>query len=219
MPLSNVEGPPTVKGALARDPEMQKVSRRLASLALAHVEQEGRLRVRQREQLRRALATAGETLCWTEVAIGAGDSVDDMTSDVMKLAKSGARALARELAKELADKRTEMARLGKIADATRKMAENAKTSYPTDVTFSVTARNASQELVTKTETLTANDADEAIGIAETIEKKIAARAKLTDMMIVELEEKQTQLNTMKRTIPEFVKGSKGLLREVMITLQ
>ena len=51
--------PLTLKAMMTLEPELDGVCRQLAALALAQLEQESPLGVRQTEQLRRALTTAG----------------------------------------------------------------------------------------------------------------------------------------------------------------
>jgi hypothetical protein len=219
MPRKKAEKPQAPRKVLARSPEMLEVSRQLATVALARVEQDGHLSVRQREQLRRALSTAGDTLGWIRSATGSKDSVAAVSKDVLKMAKVGAKAMAKDLAEELAKKRTEMTQVSEAAEAARALAEDPDTVYPTEMTYYFTARNASQGLVTKTETIEANDAKEALSASESIERNIAGRAKLADLMVLDLEAKQGQIEVMTRTLPEFVKFSHELLREVLVTLQ
>jgi hypothetical protein len=202
-----------------RSPELQDVARQVASLALAKVEQDGSLSIRQREQLRRAFSAAGDTLGWTRTVAMTGEPAKEVRNDVMSVSKRGAKLLAGDLADELEKKRSEVAQLEKIASLARELAENPETSYPTDVSYSYTTRDASQELVTRTETLTLNNAQEMHGAADTIEKTIAGRGKLTDLMINDLEEKRERLDLMTRTLPDFLKSSHGLLREVVATLE
>ena len=204
---------------MARSPELQDVARELATLALAKVEQDGALSIRQREQLRRAFSAAGDTLGWTRAVLTTGEPPGDVRKDVMSMSKRGAKLLAGDLAEELERKRTEVAQLEDAASSARKLAEDPETVYPTEVTYSYTARDASQELVTKTETLTLNDPQETLGAAEAIEKTVAGRGKLTDLMIIDLEERQERLDIMTRTLPEFLESSHELLREVVATLQ
>jgi hypothetical protein len=112
-----------------------------------------------------------------------------------------------------------MTQVSEAAEAARALAEDPDTVYPTEMTYYFTARNASQVLVTKTETIEANDAKEALSASESIERNIAGRAKLADLMVLDLEAKQGQIEVMTRTLPEFVKFSHELLREVLVTLQ
>ena len=127
--------------------------------------------------------------------------------------------MARDLAEEVARKRTEMSQLRDVATSARKLAEDPDTTYPAEITYSYTVRDPSQGLVTKTETLTVNDAVEALAAAETIERNSTGRAKLTDLMILDLEQKQGRLEVMTRTLSDFLKSSHELLREVIANLQ
>jgi len=219
MPRKKVEKPQAPKKVLARSPEMIEVSRQLSTVALARVEQDGHLSVRQREQLRRALSTAGDMLGWIRRSASSKDSVSEVSKDVLKMAKVGAKAMAKDLEAELASKRTEMDQVMEAAAAARTVSEDPDTTYPTEMTYYFTARNASQVLVTKTETIEANDAKEAMSASESIERNIAGRQKLSDLMTLELEGRQERIEVMTRTLPDFVKFSHPLLREVLVTLQ
>ena len=219
MPRKTVEGPQSLRSMLARSPEIQEVARQLASLALALVEQEGPLGVRQREQLRRALATAGDALGWTGTAASNGDSVVVASKDVLTMARSGARSMARDLAEELARKQTEVSQIEDTSTSARKLSEDADTTYPAEITYCYTVRDASQGLVTKTETLIVNDAREALSAAEAIERSIPGRTKLADLMILDLEQQQVRLDAMTRTLSDFLKSSQDQLREVIANLQ
>ncbi len=219
MPRKTVEGPQSLRSMLARSPEIQGVARQLASLALALVEQEGPLGVRQREQLRRALATAGDALGWTGAVASSGDSVVVASKDVMTMAKSGARSMASDLTEELARKRTEASQIADTAAAARKLSEDADTTYPAEITYCYTARDATHGVVTKTETLTVNDARETLSAAEAIERSVPGRTKLADLMVLNLEQKQVRVDEMTRTLSEFLKSSQELLREVIVNLQ
>lgn len=219
MPRKKVEKPQAQRKVLARSPEMLEVSRQLATVALARVEQDGHLSVRQREQLRRALSTAGAELGWIRRSASNKDPVSKVSKDVLTMAKVGAKAMAKDLEEELARKRTEMDQVTEAAAAARELAEDPDASYPTEMTYYFTARNASQVLVTKTETIEVNDAKEALSASEAIERNIAGRAKLADLMTLDLEAKQSQIEVMTRTLPDFVKFAQQLLREVLVTLQ
>ena len=219
MPRKKTVRPQSLKTMLARAPEIGEVSRQLASLALAKVEQDGPLGVRQREQLRRALATAGEALSWTGPTEDDGDSMVEVTNDFMTIAKGGARSIARDLAAELAGKRTEIAELSDASTSAGKLAEDPDSTYPTDIIYSYTVRDAFGDLVTKTETLTVNDAQEAQNAAAALERSLTGRGKLTDLMILDLERKQGRLDVTTRTLSDFLESSQQLLREVLANLQ
>lgn len=208
-----------LKAELSREPEIGQVSRQLAALALAQIEQDGQLSVRQTEQLRRTFARAGNALGWNVMAVETGTSVADVSNDVMVMAQSGADFMAADLKEALAAKRTEMARIRKAATAARDLVDRKEDSFPTEITYSYTARDSSQALITKTETVTVNAPEEAPVIANTIEKNITGRGKLNDLMIIDLEHKRGQLGAMSKKLPDFLTASHGLLREVIANLQ
>ncbi len=81
-----------------------------------------------------------------------------------------------------------------------------------------TARGASQELVTQTETITVANAQEAQGVADKIGKSTPNWDKLREQMIVELKQEQRRLDKIVRTTSDFVESLQGLLRDVIVTL-
>jgi hypothetical protein len=186
----------------------------LATLAKAWAIQDGRLRVRQREQLRRALAAAAECLGWGMII---DDAVETATRDVAKLTKAGTRALTRDLADELASKKTEMSQLEKVSSSMHKLAEKNAFVDPVEVSYSRTAREA-DHLVTKTESVTLTDAQEAEDAAQMIEKKMTSWGKLREEMVEDLKREQRQLDELEDSLPGFVESSKGTVREVFATL-
>ena len=219
MARKKVESAPSLRSMLARNPEIQQVARQLAALALARMLQDGPLGVRQIEQLRRALATAGDALGWAGRVAGGADLIADVSKDVLSMSKSGAKTMAKELAEELVRKRDEAAQLAAAAERARQTSEDADATYPTEIVYLYTVRDASQNLVTKTETVQVNDAREALSASETIERNIASRGRLTDLMVLDLQKKQVELDQMTKTLQDFVKSSHGLLREVLVNLQ
>jgi hypothetical protein len=219
MAREKTKRPLTLKAMKTKAPELARVCRRLAELPLAELEQESPLGVRQIEQLRRALAEAGEGLDWTATAAHSDDSIADVSKDFMTMAKGGSRAIGRDLANELAAKKVEVKQLTKTLASTTKLAEDPKTEYPSDVTFSYTVRDAFSELVTKTETVTVTEAGEATSAAAALERSMPARTKLADLMIIELKRKQSQLEVMTKGLSDFIESSRGLLQEVMANLQ
>lgn len=219
MAKKTVEAPQTVKKVLPRSPELRDVSRQLASLALAQVNQEGHLGIRQREQLRRALSTAGEALGWAGRVAASDDAVAEVSTDVLAMAKGGAKSMARDLAEELAGKKTEMSQIRRAAASATKMAESKKTTYPTEITYSFTVRDATGDLVTKTETLPMENPEEALNAVAAIEKNPTGRLKLKDLMIADLKQKQKQVEVMTKTLPDFIEYSHDLLRDVLHNLQ
>ena len=110
------------RGASTRPPELRQAALKLASLAMAWMKQDQQLGVRQREELRRALATTAEFRGWA--AIG----TDPMTSaikDVKTLTKAGSQYIARDLENEVADKKTEVSTLRGVADSIHVLAGTA----------------------------------------------------------------------------------------------
>ena len=204
---------------MTSDPsDIDDVSRRLAALARAKLEQDGRLSVRQREKLRRAFAAAGNALGWNATVASNGEWVVAASKDVLKLAKKGAKSLERDLADELARKRTEVLKLQEVVTYVRELAEDPDATYAAEITYGYTARDASKTLVTRTAVVTVNDPQEAIGAAGVIEKSLPGRGKLADQMIVEIQRKQDQLDATKQTLPAFVESSRQLLGEVIANL-
>lgn len=219
MARKTAEGRPSLRSMLARSPEIQQVARQLAALALARLIQDGPLGVRQIEQLRRALATAGDALGWAGRMATGGELIADVSKDVLSMSKSGAKTMAKELVEELVRKRDESAQLSLAAESARKMSEDADATYPAEIIYLYTVRDASQNLVTKTETVEVNDAREALAASETIERNITSRGRLTDLMVLDLQKKQGELDQMTKTLTDFVKSSHGLLKEVLVNLQ
>jgi hypothetical protein len=157
-----------------RSPEARQVSRDLAEMALAWVAQDGHLRVRQREQLRRALAAAAEFLSWTTLT---GDSTEIASGDALKLARAGARILTKELADELAAKKAEITVLKRSQKALQKLADEGDFTEPIETTYTHTVRKPSRGLVTRTEELTLTEPQEALDAVNAIEKRMEAWGK------------------------------------------
>ncbi len=217
IPRKNNKKSKEAQAAATRSPEMREVSQALATLALARILQEGQLGVRQGEQLRRALATAGEALGWNAAAASSKDPVADLSKDVKKLVRSGTQSLKREAANELAVKELEIEELESVSASIRELAESEDTSYPCDLSYVHTARDAARGLVTKTQTVTVNDAAEVTKVADTIDKGVPRWTQLKDLMLVELEAKQDRLGLVTQNLAEFVEFTHGLLLEVIAT--
>lgn len=219
MPRKTSDARKTPAAVLAGSPELQQAARQMAALALAQMEQEGRMNVRQREQLRRALATAGDAFGWAGITAGDGDSIPQFSKQVLAMAKYGTKAMAKDLEEETARKRKEVDQLGETVELLRKIAGDAKTEYPVEVVYCYTVRDAYPGFVTKIDTLTLDDAKGAQASSDSIEKGIPSRTKLTDLMIVDLVARKGKLEAMAKTLSDFVKGCHGLMREVIVTLQ
>ena len=209
MPRSGIKRKTGRRRDFADSPELLEVCRQLALLALAREDRP--MGPRQKEELRRALANAGEALGWAETPENAAD-------DVMAMALSGAASLERDLATEWELKQTEVSRLGDAAAYARKLAEDPGTVYPAEITYSHTVRDPHGSLVTRTTTNTATNATEAQAAADALRRSLEGRTKLTDQMVVDLEQRRERLNGIASCLPDFVNSSRDLIREVIANL-
>ena len=201
-----------------RSAEFRRLGRQVAALALVRTSQGGRLNVRQKEELRRAIAEAGEALCWNEITVGVDDPVALVSDDLAKITKSGVRVIEKEVEEELKEKKVEMKQLQSVVDKARKLAEAKNPKLPTEISYSHTARAAAQGLVTKTEVVEITALDEATKCADSIEKSFNRWEKLRDQMVEELKRKQAQIEIVHGSVSEFVKSQQGLLYEIMAVL-
>jgi hypothetical protein len=199
-------------------PELEEVSRKMATIALQKSRQEGALKVRQREQLRRALAAAAESLGWDLIPGENADRVAAATRDMTQLADAGAKSLERDLEGLLDGKKNEMKELKKVVKTVSALAVDKKAEFPTEIDYSLTARNGTRGLFTKTETLTLNDADEALSAAAALEKRLDNVTKLRDEMLIELKGKLRQVVDVRRDSAAFVESSNRLVVDVLANL-
>lgn len=189
----------------------------MAAIALARIKQQGRLKVRQKEQLRRAIARAGETLGWAATAPFKSDPVAELSREVGKLVKRGARRMKRNIRQELEEKESEIKELEKVVKQVEKLADDPD-SLPTEITYQHTARHASQGLVTKTETLELEDEEAARKAAKKMNKRIKRWTKYRDQMLEELEQERQYLRDTTKNLSEFVDTSRPVLGEVLATM-
>ncbi len=203
---------------MAHSAELRQTFRDIAALAIAKFEQEGQLNVRQGEQLRRALASAAEELGWNELALGTDEPVREIRKIVLRLTRNGAKAIAKDLEGELAVKKKETKELAKFAASLHKMAASSKTEYPLMLQYDYTARDASKNLVTRTEELELNEASEVTSAAEGMERSTPSRQKLTDAKIVEIKATQARVAEVTKGLPEFTATLDTLIEEVLATL-
>jgi hypothetical protein len=204
---------------MGRTAELKEVERRLAGLALAQLEQEEFLNVRQYEQMRRGLMTAGDELGWADIETKSGDPVPEIKKALLRMCKNGARAIAKDLAEELAIKKKETKTLAKLAESLHKMAESKKTEFPVLVTYEYTARDSSQNQVTKTQELELNEASEIQSAADGMDRSAASREKLANLMVIALKARGTRIEAMTERLPEYVESMDEMIREVLATLQ
>ncbi len=213
-----LKAPKRPRISVADSPELNAASRRMATLALERLRQEGTLKVRQREQLRRALAAAAAALEWSLIPGAKTARVAVVTRDMATLADAGADLLERDLADQLEAKKAEMQQLKKMARSLHALAADKATAYPMEIEYSHTARNGSRGLFTKIENVTLNEAGDATSAAAAIEKRIDSYTKLRDEMLIDLKQKQRLVAEMRVELPEFVEWSNGLILDVMATL-
>lgn len=206
------------KAALpTNNPELHDAARELASLALEKHNHDGVLVVRQREQLRRALATAADVLDWGAIPGEEADRLALATRDIAELAEAGAQSLEEELAELLTEKENEIARLKEVARSAEALAADESTTYPAEIEYSHTVRDSARHLVTRTETIVLNDAGEAASATAKIERGFDRAAKLRDQMVEVLEQRQRQIDEVRRGLAGFADWSSGLLVEVLAT--
>lgn len=202
---------------IKNNPQLDSASRTMASIALQKLRQEGALRVRQREQLHRALSTAADAMDWTLIPGSATDRAAAATKDMARLTEAGAEALAQDVVALLDEKKAEVSQLKKVVNSFNALAKDGAT-YPSEVSYSRTARNGSQGLYTKVETVTVSDASEAVSAAAALEKKLDSYSKLRDEMLVEVKVKKRQIEEMRQTVPAFAESSSGIVLNVLATL-
>ena len=205
-------GSPNGDGAETPRQQRTRISRDIASLAAEWEEQGQKLKVRQREQLRRAMTAAAEVLSWEP----AGEKgLDSATKDIAKLAKSGVRSIRKDLDSEREDKRKEAKGLAAAVKALRKMADDGKSEWPAEYSYTHTARSPSRGLVTELEELELASPDEAHAAADTIEKHQESWEKLRKEMLEELKSKDQQWADLIGSLSAFAGAYRGLLEEVL----
>lgn len=201
-----------------RSPEVRLVAKKLASLALERHQQNGRLKVRQREQLRRTLVAAAEVLGWETLNTGNQDPVIEAAKDMAKLARNGTKALEQDLIDEVTVKKAETTTLKGVAKQLHKLSKDKKIEYPVEMSYEHTAKTPGQGLVTKTAELVLKEPGEAESAALDIEKRLPRWGDLKDEMLEELKRQQDQLDDMRSGLPGFVEAYRGLLAEVFAIL-
>ena len=75
---------------------------------MARHRQDGEFKVRQEEQLRRALWDAGEALEWELLAGDPTARSEEVVADIRRLTQSGLRQLERDLEAEIEEKKAEI---------------------------------------------------------------------------------------------------------------
>lgn len=199
-------------------PDVSETARRLTTLGITRIKQEGRLNVRQREQLRRAIAKAGEALGWSTTSATSANPIADIRKEVEQLIKEGSRTMKRELEATQAAKESEISELEGVAASALELSESDDPDYPAEISYSHTARDAARGLITNVETHTVSDASEAESVAGTIQKSLNKWDKLQTQMMNDLDEKQRLLNQLDRNLSDFVDSIEDLVPDVLVTL-
>lgn len=207
-----------LKAGEQQDPEVLELGRTVAMLALERMRQNGSLNARQRDLLRRALARMAEARNWVLIPGAMTDRLTKAIQDLADLADAGALSLKSEVADEVAAKNDEVRQLGEVARAVQKLAASERTIYPAEIEYSRTARRGSQSLVTKTDTLTLSDTAEARNAAGSLERSMEGWSRLRDQMLMELLDRQHQIEQTHRSLSEFVAASRPLVGEVLSVL-
>jgi hypothetical protein len=201
--------------AASGNPELTEAARALASLAFDRWLQDGSLGLRQREQLRRALATAGQALGWESMPGTRAERTEAAIQDVARLADVGMNLLDQDLEELLAGKRREIQRIRNVAASVHDLATDSTVSYPTEVEYSHTVRNAGGELVTRISTLTLKDPAAALSAAATLENRLDGLAKLRDQMLEDLRQRRRQIKVMRHGLPGFADSSRRVVGELL----
>lgn len=206
-------------GVATRSPEMREIARSLAKLVVRRVKKADALSVRRREQVRRALIEAGEELGWAQVAALRDDPVEVAARDVKKMLRSGVRSLKRVADREMAEKEAEGDRLEEVLETIRNLAEDLDVEYPTEITYTRTAKDSGQGFATKTETIEMSDPEEAKRAAEKLEKSLPQWAKHREQMLEDLRRRRQGLDEAGRHLAEVVHSWRGLFQEVLVTMR
>jgi len=164
------------------------------------------------------MIAAGGELGWGAKAASSEDPIGDLSKDLKNLTKNGAASLRREIAEELEDKKTEMTKLEAVIIHFRELAENPDTTYPRELTYVHTARDAARGLITKTELVTVADTGENESAANAVQKGMNRWTQYKDQMIEELNTRSSLLGVVTNNLPDFVEFSQRLLKEVVVTL-
>ena len=198
--------------------ELREVGRRLGTLAVAWYKQSGQFRVRQREQLRRALQDAAAALDWDIVSTIEDDPMEEMAFDVRRLTKAGIQAIERDLETELDEKRKEIKHIQKTVSNLEKLSEKDPETFPTELMYRYTSARGNGEYSTKEEELLIETPDGASEAAARLEKRVDRFTRLRDEMVESLKQQRKTLTSAKAELVDFVTGTRQLVTEVVATL-
>ncbi len=214
IPALDTQLPTPVTPVGPRSREARPTALKLASLALEWMEQARQLNVRQREELRRALAHAASFRGWLGRS---DDTVQAALKDVSALARAGSKHMADEVERELAEKKTESRRLEKALAAVVRQVDEGSWDEPVEITVAYSCREGSR-YATHEETLTLQNEDEAREAAQLLEKKVVSSEKIRLLMIQELKLRRQRLREMHEAIGDFAEDATKLVREVLAVM-
>lgn len=197
---------------------MREITRSLAKLSVRRVKKAEALNVRRREQVRRALAMAGEELGWAQVVALRDDPLEVAARDVKEMLRTGLRSLKQVLRRETAKKEAEGELLEEVLETVRALAEDPDSEYPVEITYTHTARDGGQGFVTKTETVEVGDPEEAKAAAKKIEQSLPTWSKYQQEMLEDLHRRRQSLDEASRNLSDVLDSWNGLFREVLVTL-
>ncbi len=202
-----------------RSQEMRDISRGLATLGHIRLQKGSPLNVRQREQVRRTLAEAGESLGWSEVAAQDQDPVKAVSKDVRKLLRKGVKSLSVGVANDLVATAGEVLLLEELVRSLHELAENPDAEFPVEFTYSRPARDhGSGGFMTRKETLVVNSADEAAKAAVKMEKSLPRWENLREQMLADLRQHEASLAEVNSNLTFLIDGWRRLLGEVLVTM-
>jgi len=186
---------------------------------VARYRQAGEFRVRQREQLRRALQKAAEALGWDILAVvEESDPIHAVAIDVQRLTRAGIRAIERDLECEIEQKGGEIKQLERTVQALSGLAAEAPSAFPTEVAYTYTATQGNGVYVTKEKELLVEDANSAENAAKRLEKGLARFGRLRDQMVATLKQRRSSVREAEAETQHFVQGTHRLVGEVLATL-
>ena len=174
--------------------------------------------MRQEEQLRRALRTAGEALEWELLTLDPSTGTEEVVADIRRLTRAGIRQLERDLEAEISEKRLEVRQLKQTVNVLEKLAEKDEAAFPTEIEYRYTAKRGKDGLVTKTEEVLLEDPEEAEKTAEKLERRLDRFSLLRDQMVEHLKQRRDTLSAAKAELRNFVRGTDWLVDEVLATL-
>lgn len=174
--------------------------------------------MRQEEQLRRALRTAGEALEWGLLALDPAGETGEVVADIRRLTRAGLRQMERDLEAEISEKRKEVRQLRRTVNVLEKLAENDPAAFPAEIEYRYTAKQGQGGLVTKTEEVVLEDSEEAQQTAEKLERRLDRLSLLRDQMVEHLQHRLEILAAAKAELRNFVRGTGWLVDEVLATL-